>query len=147
MTTAEIVVEGGDPAYGRLETLRARMKAAFIADVGSVPTVRGAGDVMRLLPEPLTFRAAARAALRFDGCASNVGSVPAGMSLLGPHAAGDMAMLGFPIGNEALTCLIRYRGRVGVSVVTDPLRLGPAADLRAWLGEELAGWGLSEVVW
>jgi hypothetical protein len=147
MTTAEIVVEGGAPAYGPLGTLRARMKAAFIADSGSVPTVRGAGDVMRLLPEPLTFRAAARAALRFDGCASNVGSVPAGMSLLGSHAADDMAMLGFPIGNEALTCLIRYRDRIGVTVVTDPLRLGPAADLRAWLGEELAAWGLSEVVW
>jgi hypothetical protein len=147
MTTAEIVVEGGAPAYGELGTLRARMKAAFIADSGSVPTVRGAGDVMRLLPEPLTFRAAARAALRFDGCASNVGTVPAGMSLLGPHEADGMAMLGFPIGNEALTCLIRYRDRIGVSVVTDPLRLGAAADLRAWLGEELAGWGLTEVVW
>jgi hypothetical protein len=147
MTTAEVVVEGDAPAYGELGTLRARMKAAFTADSGSVPTVRGAGDVMRLLPEPLTFRAAARAALRFDGCASNVGRVPAGMSLLGPHEADDMAMLGFPIGNEALACLIRYRDQVGVSVVTDPLRLGPAANLRAWLSEELSAWGLPEGVW
>jgi hypothetical protein len=147
MTTAEIVVEGGAPAYGELGALRARMKAAFIADSGRVPTVRGAGDVMRLLPEALTFQVAARAALRFDGCASNVGSVPAGMSFLGPHEARDMALLGFPIGNEALTALIRHRDRIAISVVTDPLRLGPAADLRAWLDEELAAWGLAEVVW
>jgi hypothetical protein len=58
-----------------------------------------------------------------------------------------MALLGFPIGNEALTALIRHRDRIAISVVTDPLRLGPAADLRAWLVEELAAWGLAEVVW
>jgi hypothetical protein len=56
-------------------------------------------------------------------------------------------LLGFPIGNEALTALIRYRDRVAVGVVTDPLRLGPAADLRAWLTEELDAWGLTDVVW
>jgi diacylglycerol O-acyltransferase / wax synthase len=147
MTTAEVVLEGGTPAHGELATLRARMKAAFIADSGRVPAVRGAGDVMRLLPERLTFRAAARAALRFDGCASNVGAVPPRMLELGPHVAEDVAMLGFPIGNESITVLIRYRDQVAVTVVTDPLRLGPAADLRTWLLEELAGWGLGEVVW
>jgi hypothetical protein len=147
MTTAEVIAEGGAPAYGELGTLRARMKAAFIADSARAPTVRGAGDAMRLLPEGLTFRAAARAALRFDGCASNVGRVPPAMARLDGHEATDMAMLGFPIGNEALTCLIRHRDQVALSVVTDPLRLGPAADLRAWLADELAGWGLTEVVW
>jgi hypothetical protein len=55
-------------------------------------------------------------------------------------------MFGFPIGNEAITVLIRYRDRVAVTVVTDPLRMGPSADLREWLGDELAGWGFSEVV-
>ncbi|WP_156028388.1 hypothetical protein [Candidatus Solirubrobacter pratensis] len=147
MTTAEIVVEGGAPAHGDLRALRARMKAAFIADSGNVPAVRGAGDAMRLLPEALTFRAAARAALRFDGCASNVGSIPPATLHLGDHVADDMAMLGFPIGNEAITALIRYRDRVAVTVVTDPLRLGPAADLRGWLAEELSSWGIEGAVW
>jgi hypothetical protein len=147
MTTAEVLAEGGAPVHGDLRALRARMKAAFIADSASAPTVRGAGDAMRLLPEGLTFRAAARAALRFDGCASNVGYVPPAMARLGSHEAAAMAMIGFPIGNEALTCLIRYGDQVAVSVVTDPLRLGPAADLRTWLAEELAAWGLTEVVW
>jgi hypothetical protein len=147
MTTAEVVLPGGPPVQAELSSLRATMKAAFIRDAGQVPAVRGAGDVMRLLPEALTFKAAARAALRFDGCASNVGAIPPRMLQLGPHVADEVAMLGFPIGNEALTALIRYRDAVAVTVVTDPLRLGPAPDLREWLDEELAGWGLPEVTW
>jgi hypothetical protein len=102
---------------------------------------------MRLLPAPVTFQFAAYAAKQFDGCASNIGEVPEGMSTIGPHHASDMAMLGFPIGNEALTALIRYRDRVTVAVVTDPQRLGPAADLRAWLADELEAWGLTDVMW
>jgi len=147
MTTAAVLLPGGPPAHGDLGEMRARMKAAFIADSGTAPVVRGAGDAMRLLPEALTFRAAARAAQQFDGCASNVGPIPERMVSLGPHHAQDAAMLGFPIGNEALTVLIRYRERAMVSVVTDPLRLGPAADLRAWLAAELDAWDLTDVVW
>ena len=63
------------------------------------------------------------------------------------HRACDVAMLGFPIGNEALTVLIRHGERISVSVLTDPLRLGVAADLRAWLAEELDASGLAGVVW
>ncbi|HEY2441353.1 MAG TPA: hypothetical protein VGI07_14055 [Solirubrobacteraceae bacterium] len=147
MTTAEVVLPGGPPAQTELTTLRSTMKAAFIRDSGQVPAVRGAGDVMRLLPEALTFKAAARAALRYDGCASNVGAIPPRMLQLGPHLADDVAMLGFPIGNEAITALIRYRDVVAVTVVTDPLRLGAAPDLREWLAEELGGWGLAAGVW
>jgi hypothetical protein len=147
MTTAAVLVPGGASAHGELRELRERMKAAFVADTGTAPVVRGAGDAMRLLPEPLTFRLATRAALRFDGCASNVGVVPERMLHLGGHDATDVAMLGFPIGNEMLAVLIRHRERVTVSVVTDPLRLGSAADPRAWLAEELAAWGLTDVVW
>jgi hypothetical protein len=147
MTTAAVVLPGGPPAQGDLRELRARMKAAFVADTGTAPVVRGAGDVMRLLPEALTFQVAAHAARQFDGCASNVGPVPERMLSIGTSSARDAVLLGFPIGNEALTALIRYRDRVAVSVVTDPLRLGPAADLRAWLTEELAAWGLTDVVW
>jgi diacylglycerol O-acyltransferase / wax synthase len=117
MTTAAVLVPGGPPAHGDLRELRGRMKAAFLADTGTAPVVRGAGDAMRLLPESLTFRLAARAALRFDGCASNVGAVPERMLSLGGYDASDVAMLGFPIGNETLTVLIRHRERVTVSVV------------------------------
>jgi hypothetical protein len=147
LTTAAVLLPGGPPVHGELRTLRARMKAAFVADTGTAPLVRGAGDAMRLLPEALTFRAAARVAQQFDGSATNLGPVPERMLSLGPHEARDVALLGFPIGNEALTALIRYRDRVTVSVVTDPLRLGAAADLRAWLAAELDAWGLDDVVW
>jgi hypothetical protein len=146
-TTAAVVLPGGPPAHGDLRELRARMKAAFVADTGTAPVVRGAGDVMRLLPEALTFQVAAHAARQFDGCASNLGPVPERMLSLGSHRASDAVLLGFPIGNEALTALIRYRDRVSIGVLTDPLRLGPAADLRAWLAEELDAWGLTDVVW
>jgi len=147
MTTAAVILPGGGPEHGDLRELRARMKAAFVADTGTAPVVRGAGDVMRLLPEAVTFQFAAHAAKQFDGCASNVGPVPERMLHVGPHRATDATMLGFPIGNEALTALIRHGDRVAVSVVTDPLRLGPAADLREWLAEELEAWGLTDVVW
>jgi hypothetical protein len=147
MTTAAVLLPGGPPAHGDLHELRARMKAAFIADTATATVVRGAGDAMRLMPEALTFRLAARAAQQFDGCASNVGSLPERMLRLGPHVARDVAMLGFPIGNEAVTALVRDRDRVAVSVVTDPVRLGAAADLRAWLEAELEAWGLTDVVW
>jgi diacylglycerol O-acyltransferase / wax synthase len=147
MTTAAVILPGGPPAHGDMRELRARMKAAFLADTGTAPVVRGAGDAMRLLPEPVTFQFAAYAAKQFDGCASNVGVVPDGMPIIASHRATDMAMLGFPIGNEALTCLIRYGDRATVAVVTDPQRLGPAADLRAWLAEELGAWGLTDVLW
>jgi hypothetical protein len=147
MTTAAVILPGGPPVHGDLRELRARMKAAFLADTGTAPVVRGAGDAMRLLPEPVTFQFAAHAAKQFDGCASNIGEVPEGMPIIGSHHASEMAMLGFPIGNEALTALIRYRDRATVAVVTDPQRLGPAADLRAWLAEELDAWGLTDVVW
>jgi hypothetical protein len=146
-TTAAVVLPGGPPAYGDLRELRARMKEAFVADTGTTPVVRGAGDVMRLLPEALTFHVAAHAARQFDGCASNLGPVPERMLSIGSHRACDAVLLGFPIGNEALIALIRYGDRVAVGVVTDPLRLGPAADLRAWLIEELDAWGLTDVVW
>jgi hypothetical protein len=147
MTTAAVLLPGGAPAHGDLRELRARMKAAFLADTETAQVVRGAGDAMRLLPEALTFRLAARAAQQFDGCASNVGPLPERMLRLGPYLARDVAMIGFPIGNEAVTVLIRDRDRVAVSVVTDPVRLGAAADLRAWLAAELEAWGLTDVVW
>jgi hypothetical protein len=147
LTTAAVLLPGGPPAHGDLRDVRARMKAAFSADTGTAPLVRGAGDAARLLPEPVTFRLAAHAATSFDGCASNVGHVPEGMLRIGPHEASDGAMLGFPIGNEALIALSRYGDRLTIALVTDPDRLGPAADLRAWLAEELEGWGLTDVVW
>jgi hypothetical protein len=147
MTTAAVLTTGGPPEHGDLRELRERMKAAFVADTGTAPVVRGAGDAMRLLPEAVTLRFARRAAEQFDGVASNVGAVPERMVRLGAHRASDMAMLGFPIGNELLLGLSRYDGRLSISAITDPVRLGPAADLRDWLATELEAWGITDVVW
>lgn len=146
MTTAVVVLPGGAPVYGDLSELRARMKEAFIADANNAPVVRGAGDAMRLLPEALTYRAAAHSATKYDGCISNVGALPPGMLRIGPHEASKLVMIGFPIGNEALTALLRYRDFVSVSTLTDPERMGGDEDIRAWLAEELAAWGIHDVV-
>src|SRR4051812_39621437 len=65
LTTAAVLLPGGPPAHGDLRDVRARMKAAFVADTGTAPVVRGAGDAARLLPEPVTFQFAAHAAKAF----------------------------------------------------------------------------------
>ncbi len=146
MTTANLVLPGGAPVHGDLREIRARTKAALEADAATAPTIRGVPDVARLLPERATLYAAYRAAVSFDGCVSNVGELPPGMLRLGPHEASRVVMLGFPIGNEALIGLLRYRNQVSLSVVTDPARMGRDANLRTWLTEELAAWGLRDVV-
>jgi hypothetical protein len=150
MTTANLVLAGGPPTHGDLTEIRARMKAAFIADTGSAPTVRGVPGVARLLPERIALRAAARGATQFDGTVSVVGMMPDAMRRLGSHESTELQMMGFPIGNEALIGLVRYRVGSGVAcsltVITDPERLGPHGDIRAWLRDELAAWGMTEVV-
>ena len=146
MTTANLVLPGGTPVHGDLSEIRARTKAALEADAATAPTIRGVPDIARLLPERATLYAAYRAAVSFDGCVSNVGELPPGMLRLGPHEASHVVMLGFPIGNEALIGLLRYGDQVSLSAVTDPRRMGRDANLRTWLAEELAAWGLRDVV-
>ncbi len=146
MTTANLLLPGGTPVHGDLREIRARTRAALEADAATAPTIRGVPDIARLLPERVTLYAAYRAAVSFDGCVSNVGELPPGMLRLGPHEASHAVMLGFPIGNEALIGLLRYRDQVSLSAVTDPFRMGRDANLRTWLTEELAAWGLRDVV-
>jgi hypothetical protein len=146
MTTAKLVLPGGAPTRGDLRETRARTRAALAADAATAPTIRGVPDAARLLPERVTLYAAYRAAVSFDGCVSNVGDLPPGMLRLGRHEASHVVMLGFPIGNEVLVALLRCRDQVSISVVTDPARMGRDADLRTWLDEELAAWGLPNVV-
>ncbi len=113
-------------------------------------TVRGVPDVARLLPERIALRAAAKGATQFDGTVSVVGMMPDAMRRLGPYEASELQMMGFPIGNEALIGLVRYRVGSGVvcslTVITDPERLGRDGDIREWLTEELAAWGIRDVV-
>lgn len=148
MATAKIVVPGGAPEHGDLRPLRARMKAAFVAEGDPrAARARGAAETARLLPEGLLFRLAAKAALHDDGCASNVGRVPEGLLRLGAHRASSAAVIGMPFGNEAIAALTRFDDRVALVVVTDPVQL-PADDrLRPWLADELAAWSLPARVW
>ena len=146
MTTANLVLPGGAPVHGDLSEIRARTKAALAADAATAPSIRGVPDVARLLPERLVLRAATRAAVLFDGCVSNVGELPPEMMQLGSHEATWITMLGFPIGNEMLTGLLRAGDQISLSVVTDPARMGRDANLRTWLSEELAAWGLLDLV-
>jgi hypothetical protein len=147
MVTASVVLPGGAPVHGDLTVVRRWMKAAFLADAASAPPVRGASDATRLLPEALTLLAAERAALAFDACASNPGPLPAAASRLGPHTATDAGTVGLPIGLDLIVVLSRTDRRVSVCATADPDRLGPGSDLRVWLGDELAAWGLPDGRW
>jgi hypothetical protein len=147
MVTASLVLPGGPPEHGDLSVARRWTKAAFVADAASAPPVRGVGDATRLLPEALTIRAAERAAMGFDACASNPGALPDGVRDLGPHRATDACVVGWPIGLDLLVALSRTPETVSVSAVGDPSRLGPEADVRAWFGDELHAWGLPDGRW
>lgn len=147
MVTASLVLPGGPPQYGDLTVTRRWMKAAFVADAATAPPVRGFNDAARLLPEALAIRFAERAALSFDACASNPGAMPAGVRRLGRHTATSAATMGWPIALDLIAALSRGPDSVGITVVGDPSRLGPGADVRGWLGDELRGWGLRDGRW
>jgi hypothetical protein len=142
MVTAAVVLEGGPPIHGDLALMRARMKEAYIADTKTAPAVRGAGDFLRLFPERVAYFFAAKAAVNFDGCVSNVGELPAEFEYLGDRQATAAEMIGFPIGNEMIAAITRSGGNVAMTFVTDPARMGDESDLRTWLAEELAHWGI-----
>lgn len=147
MVTASVVLPGGDPVHGGLTVARRWMKAAFVADAQSAPPVRGVGDATRLLPEALTVKAAARAAMAFDACATNPGALPDDAGRLGPHVATDTCAVGFPIGLDLIVALSRRPGAVTICAVADAARLGGDPDLRGWVADELAAWGLPDEVW
>ncbi len=146
MVTASVVLPGGAPHHGDLAPARRWMKAAFAAEAATAPPVRGVGDLTRLLPEALTVRVAERAALAFDACATNPGALPASVACLGDHRPRAVAALGFPIGLDLIAALSRTPEQVSVAVVADAGRIG-GADVHAWLGDELAAWGLPDRRW
>jgi hypothetical protein len=143
LVTAAVVVEGGEQTYGDLTLLRARMKQSYIAAAETSTAVRGANDIARLLPEPVTYHFAAKAAVAFDGCVSNVGDLPENFLRLGDHVASGAEMIGFPIGNEIIAALTRCGGNVVLTFCTDPARMGIDTNLDQWLDSELAAWGLN----
>lgn len=143
LITAAVVLPGGSPAHAELGQTKARTKEAYIADSQTPTAMRGANDVARFFPERLTYFFAAKAATAFDGCASNVGELPESFRLLGEHEAVETEMIGFPIGNELMSAITRSGGNVALTFMTDPARMGDNKDLRQWLAEELAAWGIS----
>lgn len=143
LVTAAVVVDGGNQAYGDLTLLRARMKQSYIAAAETSTAVRGASDIARLLPEPVTFHFAVKAAVAFDGCVSNVGELSDNFLRLGDHVASSGEMIGFPIGNEIIAVLTRCGGKVVLNFCTDPARMGIDTNLDQWLHSELAAWGLN----
>ncbi|MBJ7355442.1 MAG: hypothetical protein JHC98_11515 [Thermoleophilaceae bacterium] len=143
LITAALVLPGGAPAHTELGQTKARTKEAYIADSLTPTAMRGANDVARFFPERLTYFFAAKAATAFDGCASNVGELPENFRFLGEHEAVETEMIGFPIGNELMSALTRSGGDIAMAFMTDPARMGDNTDLRQWLAEELAAWGIS----
>jgi hypothetical protein len=143
LLTAAVVLPGGAPAHDDLSESKARMKEAYIADTQTAKAVRGANDVARFFPERLTYFFAEKAAVAFDGCISNVGELPDNFRKLGDHEVASAEMIGFPIGNEMIVGVLRSGDDVMLTFVTDPARMGKNKDLRQWLAEELAAWGIS----
>jgi hypothetical protein len=143
LLTAAVVVEGGEPTHGDLTLLRSRMKQSYIAAGEDSTAVRGATDIARLLPEAVTYHFAAKAALTFDGCVSNVGDLPENFRKLGEHVASNAEMIGFPIGNEMIGAVTKCGGNAVLNYCTDPARMGTDTDLNQWLADELAAWNLA----
>ncbi|WP_210493616.1 hypothetical protein [Patulibacter sp. SYSU D01012] len=149
---ALVELPGGPPAHGRLDDVRAASKAAIrAATAGARDRPAAAGpaglvDAMRLLPDALTHRMAVLAQAA-DGVASNVGPIPGAVGRLGPHRARSSFLLGGPMMTDLTVCLGREGDDVTLGVVADAGRLGPGGTLPARVRGELAGWGLSPVVW
>jgi hypothetical protein len=68
------------------------------------------------------------------------------MLRLGEHRASHATMIGFPIGNEIIAALMRSGEEITMTVCTDPVRMGTDSNLREWLAEELAAWGIHDVL-
>ncbi|MPQ97097.1 hypothetical protein GB931_03975 [Modestobacter sp. I12A-02628] len=153
LTSATVVLPGGRASYGSLAGVRAETRRAFgeasaqVARTGRVPIAPGLVDAMKLLPDELTRRVVTSVHGHYDAAASNVGDMPPGILRLGDNTATDAVLMACPMGSDVSIAVARHDGRVQMSIVADPSRLGGGPSLPQRLATELAAWGIPARVW
>jgi hypothetical protein len=153
LTSATVVLPGGDPRYGDLDELREQLRQAVQAAVeevqatGRVPVAPGVVDAMRLLPDTITSRVMFGVHAHYDGAVSNVGPLPPGMMRIGRHVATDAFLMAFPLGSDVAMGFATHGSNVALGAVADPSRLGAGPPLRERIVRELGQWGVPATGW
>jgi hypothetical protein len=151
---ASLVELGGDPYYGDLTEVRDAIKlgidTALEGASVSAHATRPAGmvDAMNLLPNAITHRIAARVQTGFDGVASNVGPMhhQAAAGVV-HHQASEMYLLAAPMRTDITGTFGHANGKLTMSFMADPARLGPGGVLTNRVAEELGRWEVTGDVW
>lgn len=149
-----LVELGGDPYYGDLTEVRDMIKlgidtaleGASVSANATRPT--GMVDAMSLLPNAITHRIAARAQTGFDGVASNVGPMhhQAAAGVL-HHQTTEMYLLAAPMRTDITGTFGHANGKLTMSFMADPSRLGPGGMFADRVAEELERWEVNSDVW
>jgi hypothetical protein len=153
LTSATVVLPGGDPRYGDLAEVRAELRRAVQAalqDVeatGRVPVAPGVIDAMRLLPDAVTSRVLFGVHAHYDGAVSNVGPLPPRMLQIGGHRASDAFLMAYPLGSDVAVGFATHGSTLAVGAVADPSRLGAGPPLRERIVAELERWGIPAWAW
>ncbi|MBJ7355441.1 MAG: hypothetical protein JHC98_11510 [Thermoleophilaceae bacterium] len=151
---ASIVDLPGEQYYGDLEEVKQSIKTAIDTAVADMETTanatRPAGmvDAMNLMPNAITHRIAARVQTGFDGVASNVGEMfhqnKAGIANHVPH---EMYLLAAPMRTDITGTFGFFEGRLTLSFMADPAKLGPGGALSDRVAAELERWEVTGDVW
>jgi hypothetical protein len=153
LTSATVVLPGGEPRYGDLEELRAQLRAAVKAAIeevqvtGRVPVAPGVIDAMRLLPDAVTSRILFGVHGHYDGAVSNVGPLPPGMLRIGGHMASDAFLMAYPLGSDVAIGFATHGTKLALGAVADPSRLGAGPPLRERITAELERGGIPSCAW
>lgn len=153
LTSATVVLPGGEPRHGDLAPVRERLRLAVQAAVedvrvtGRVPVAPGVVDAMRLLPDAVTSRVLFGVHAHYDGAVSSVGAVPPGMLRVGGHTASEAFLMAFPLGSDLALGFATDGTALTLGAVADPSRLAAGPPLRERVVSELGRWGLDAVAW
>jgi hypothetical protein len=152
---ASVVDLPGDrPYYGNLETVRDAIKLAIDTALegaslsGDSTRLPGVVDAMNLLPNAITHRIATRVQAAVDGVASNVGPMHhQPFAGVGPHRPTEMYLLAAPMRTDVTGCFGHYDGKLTLTFMADPARLGPGGTLDDRVARELERWEVTGDVW
>jgi hypothetical protein len=153
LTSATVVLPGGNPRYGELNDVREQLRRAVQAALdevrvtGRVPVAPGVVDAMRLLPDALTSRVMFSVHAHYDGAVSNVGPLPPGMMRIGRRTATDAFLMAFPLGSDLALGFATHGTSLALGAVADPSRLGAGPPLRDRIARELEQWGVPASAW
>ncbi|MFT4048247.1 MAG: hypothetical protein QM648_00225 [Solirubrobacterales bacterium] len=144
----------GEPYYGDLEEVKQAIASGISRAVAEAEVTANATrpsgmvDAMNLLPNSITHRIAARVQTGYDGVASNIGPMHhqdvAGVL---HHKTNEMYLLAAPMRTDITGAFGFWDGKLTLSFMADPARLGPGGSLADRVTEELERWEVTGNVW